>query len=190
MCPLLFGRTSLQHEILPDLRDNVERLKSRLYSELEQRSPQQPQLVAPFVSCLTFLLLTLSLPRSKSAFSQPSKQKCVSVIVRIGSIIIFHLSKLWKVKFFILCDVILLVKLQGKFYLPPRLLESKRSQGKRRVVFVKIWTFFSKFKIPSYPNISDYWDNPGNLWCDSTRKLTEHYHPDRYLNNTSGSVWP
>ena len=29
--------------------------------------------------------------------------------------IIFHLSKLWRAKFFILCDVILLVGLQGKF---------------------------------------------------------------------------
>ena len=27
----------------------------------------------------------------------------------------FHLSKLWKAKFFILCDVIFLVRLQGKF---------------------------------------------------------------------------
>ena len=38
-----------------------------------------------------------------------------SDVVRIGSIIIFHLSKLWKAKFFILCDVIFLVRLQGKF---------------------------------------------------------------------------
>ena len=36
-------------------------------------------------------------------------------VVRIGSIIIFHLSKLLKAKFFILCDVIFLVRLQGKF---------------------------------------------------------------------------
>ena len=33
--------------------------------------------------------------------------------MRIGSI--YHLSKLWKTKFFILCDVIFLVRLQGKF---------------------------------------------------------------------------
>ena len=38
----------------------------------------------------------------------------MSEVVRIGSIIIFHLSKLRKAKFFILCDVILLVGLQGK----------------------------------------------------------------------------
>ena len=31
------------------------------------------------------------------------------------SIFIFHHSKLWKAKFFILCDVIFLVRLQGKF---------------------------------------------------------------------------
>ena len=40
------------------------------------------------------------------------KEKCISVIVRIGVIIIFHLSKLWKTKFSILCDVIFLVRLQ------------------------------------------------------------------------------
>ena len=34
--------------------------------------------------------------------------------MRIGSIIIFPLSKRWKVKFFILCGVIFLVRLQGK----------------------------------------------------------------------------
>ena len=32
-----------------------------------------------------------------------------------GSIIILHLSKLWKARFFILCDVIFLVRLQEKF---------------------------------------------------------------------------
>ena len=35
--------------------------------------------------------------------------------MRIGSIIIFHLSELWKAKFFILCDVIFLMRLQGEF---------------------------------------------------------------------------
>ena len=44
-----------------------------------------------------------------------SNDKWPSDEVRIGSIIIFHLSKLWKVKFFILCDVVFLVRLQGKF---------------------------------------------------------------------------
>ena len=39
----------------------------------------------------------------------------MSDAVRIGSIIIFHLSKLGKAKFFLLCDVIFLVRLQGKF---------------------------------------------------------------------------
>ena len=31
----------------------------------------------------------------KCTFSQPFKEKCISVVVRTGSIIIFHLSKLW-----------------------------------------------------------------------------------------------
>ena len=43
-----------------------------------------------------------------------SKEKCMSEVVRIGVIIIFHLSKLWKAKFSILCDVIFLERLQGK----------------------------------------------------------------------------
>ena len=34
------------------------------------------------------------------------KRRCVSQVGRIGSIIMFHLSKRWKVKFSILCDVI------------------------------------------------------------------------------------
>ena len=39
----------------------------------------------------------------------------MSEVVRIGRIIIFHLSKLLKAKFSILCEVIFLVRLQGKF---------------------------------------------------------------------------
>ena len=42
-------------------------------------------------------------------------RKCISEVERIGSIIIFHLSKLWKAKFFILCGVIFLVRPQVKF---------------------------------------------------------------------------
>ena len=42
-----------------------------------------------------------------------SKEKCMGEVVRIGSVIIFHLSKLWKAKFSLLCDVIFLERLQG-----------------------------------------------------------------------------
>ena len=59
--------------------------------------------------------LTLSLLSWKSTFSQPFKEKCISEVATIGSVIIFHLNKLWKAKFSILCDVIILVNLQGKF---------------------------------------------------------------------------
>ena len=38
----------------------------------------------------------------KNTFYQPLKEKCISDMVRIGSIKIFHLSKLWKAKLFIL----------------------------------------------------------------------------------------
>ena len=44
-----------------------------------------------------------------------SKSDCMSDVARICSIITFHLSKLWKVKLSILCDVIFLVRLQGNF---------------------------------------------------------------------------
>ena len=44
-----------------------------------------------------------------------SMRKCMSEVVIFGSVIIFHLSKLGKSKFSILCDVIFLVRLQGKF---------------------------------------------------------------------------
>ena len=57
--------------------------------------------------------LTLLLPQiSESTFSQPFKSSR-SDIVRIGSII-FYLRKLGKAKFFVLCGVVLLVRLQGK----------------------------------------------------------------------------
>ena len=48
--------------------------------------------------------LTLWLPSSKSTFSQPFKEKCVSVVVRTGSIII------WNAKFLILYEAIFLVR--------------------------------------------------------------------------------
>ena len=51
-----------------------------------------------------FITSTLSLPTSNSTFSQPFKEKCLSEVMRIGSI--FHLSQLWKAEFFILYDVI------------------------------------------------------------------------------------
>ena len=48
----------------------------------------------------------------------PTLEKYTSEIVRIGSIIIFHLSKLWKAKFFfILCEVIFQARLQGNWSL-------------------------------------------------------------------------
>ena len=51
---------------------------------------------------------------SKSTFSQLSKEK-MHKVVRICIKIIFHLSKLWKAKFSLLCHVIFLVGLEGKF---------------------------------------------------------------------------
>ena len=47
--------------------------------------------------------------------SQSFKEKCMSEVVRIGSVSIFYLSKIWKAELSILRDVIFLVRLQGKF---------------------------------------------------------------------------
>ena len=43
------------------------------------------------------------------------KEKYISDVVRIDSIIIYHLSKLWNAKFSIMCGVIVLVRVQEKF---------------------------------------------------------------------------
>ena len=42
---------------------------------------------------------------------------CIREVLRIGSMIIFHLSKLWKATLFTLCDVIFLVRPQGNWSL-------------------------------------------------------------------------
>ena len=60
--------------------------------------------------------LSLLLPSSKK-FSQPFRRKCISNVERIVSIIIFHLSELWKAKFVILWGVTFLVWLQGELEL-------------------------------------------------------------------------
>ena len=59
--------------------------------------------------------LTLPRPCSKRTFSQLYKEKCISEAVRVGSVNSFHLNNLWKATFFILCDVIFLMRLEGKF---------------------------------------------------------------------------
>ena len=64
---------------------------------------------------ISILERVLPCPSSKSTLSQPLKETCMSKVVGIGSMIIFHLSRLRKATFSILCDVIFLVRLQGKF---------------------------------------------------------------------------
>ena len=67
----------------------------------------------PYTSALGPRWLTFYSQVQKSTFSK--KDKCISDVVRMGSIIIFHLSKLWKAKFFVLCDIVFVVRLWGKF---------------------------------------------------------------------------
>ena len=68
------------------------------------------------------LYVTLSLPGFKKYIFLTFLRRNV---VWIGSIITFHLSKLWKAKFFILCDVLFLVRLQEKFEIDHSTLESE-----------------------------------------------------------------
>ena len=53
------------------------------------------------------------------------KSESIYDVLRIGSVIIFHLSKLWKATFFELCDAIFLVRLQGNYLK----LTTVRSEG-------------------------------------------------------------
>ena len=76
------------------------------------------------------IISTVSLPGSKSTFSQPFKEKCLSEVVTIGSIILCYLSKLRTAKFSILCAVILLMI---TYYLLKFItLRSERGQGRIR----------------------------------------------------------
>ena len=69
-----------------------------------KRPTTRHSLVQSFFSALEYQIspphpyisqaLTFPLPSSTSTFSQPFKEKCTSGVVRIGSVIIFHLSKL------------------------------------------------------------------------------------------------
>ena len=61
-------------------------------------------------------------------------EKSISEVVRIGGMIIFHLSKLWKATFFILRDVIFLVRLQGKFEVD----HSWKWKGQRQTLLVQM----------------------------------------------------
>ena len=67
----------------------------------------------PVIEESPLLDLTHLFPRT---FSQLFKEKYISEVVRNGSIIIFRLSKLWKAKFFILCGVIFLVRVQWEIW--------------------------------------------------------------------------
>ena len=88
---------------------------------LSRISVQNAALVSPraqtkkWISECNFASLQLTFPcRPVTSFSVVVVSN-PSEVVTIGSIIIFHLSKLWKAKFSILCDVIFLVRLKGKF---------------------------------------------------------------------------
>ena len=60
-------------------------------------------------NCTWFMLYQFTPKFKKSILPTFLKRNVLSEVVRIGSIIIFYQSKLWKAKFFILYDVIFLV---------------------------------------------------------------------------------
>ena len=73
---------------------DLEEIKSDDYDGHEEAEKE----IANYQVCFT-----LSLPSSKSTFYKPFRRNMsIGAPVRIGSIIIFNLSKLWKATFFIL----------------------------------------------------------------------------------------
>ena len=97
--------------------------------------------------------------RLEVTFSQPSKEKCICEVLRIGSIIICHLSKLWKTKFFILCDVILLVRLQEKF-------EIDHSWEWKGGCWNRVYPVFF-FRVCLDFSLSSSWPRKGSFLCPS-----------------------
>ena len=103
----------------------------------------------------------------------------MSEVVRIGLIIIFHLSKLWKAEFSILCDVIFLVRLQEKFELDHGLgvrgftaAHAKMSYENSPLKLVSLWC--------------DRW-----LTCSRTAGRNSTPHPLRSsLSWTPTRTWP
>ena len=77
---------------------------------LKRPRPQDRECIRDQPKC-QFSTSTLSFPNSKSTFSQSFQRKYLSEVVRIDSILIFHLSKLWKATFFKLGEAIFLVRL-------------------------------------------------------------------------------
>ena len=88
---------------LPDRREKVEKRQK------EKMLTSRPRRVRN-----TFLIGDFGNVKNYKNYPCRINSQCVSDVVRIGSLIIFHLSKLSKAKFFILCDAIFLVRLRGK----------------------------------------------------------------------------
>ena len=117
-----------------------------------------------------------------------SKSDCMSDVARIRSIITFHLSKLWKVKFSILCDVIFLVSLQGNFdidhswewkgycSIPYSILWNKYFKNKSLLTFSKYGKsglYVFPFKASPWKLCIEKWQHK-LLWHDHTEIRWEH----------------
>ena len=111
------GKTSSRFRLLPrapTIHRHAKPAKSNEGNSAQQWRKDRTRF--PVIWNGMHVVLTLSYPGSKVNSPNLSKKKCISEVVRIGVIvIIFHLSKLWKARFSILCDVIFLARLQGNF---------------------------------------------------------------------------
>ena len=67
----------------------------------------------------------------------------MSEVVRIGGILIFHLNNLRKAKFFILCDVLFLVRLQEKFD-----IDHSGSERANHSLGIAAWLIYGKVFSP------------------------------------------
>ena len=84
--------------------------------------------------------------------------------MRISYLIIFHLSKLWKATFFMLCDVMFLVRLQGKFDID--------HLGSERVKLVD-WLNRLNFPNKRYAQENKAWIR-GDIWAWCSPQLRHH----------------
>ena len=109
LCRRVRWNTGVSTESWPGWRNAVREKKVIAWRRASAR-----KVSCSFVSRRSITLINPFPPTFKE-YILPTFLKRNVEVMRIVSIIFFHLSKLWKVKFSILCDVIFLVRLQGKF---------------------------------------------------------------------------
>ena len=128
--------------------------------------------MAILIDCPCCFPLVWAITPTVTALYSPnlSKSDCMSDVARICSIITFLLSKLWKVKFSLLCDVIFLVRLQGNFDID----HSQEWKGYTTVWGLSAVTLaFEEVHSTQYANVRDFAYKIGNWKSIPTKRNEE-----------------